>query len=190
MWVLDFDCCNAMSMDEAGVEHAALSFHENKLYCPRPGGEKDEERELWEGSRETVLERSRVFRGGRADWLRGWSGGYRYWDGRWGSGAVEHHVIGMRNGAMFLICEGHQNAVEQRGKCCVAESAWQDRLAGVRSYRAHPLGLRSCEARQGFNVTSITSAFFSTRPLLGFCRLRKPCPRLVRQVWQRPMQIA
>jgi len=53
-----------MSMDEAGVEHAALSFHENKLYCPRPGGEKDEERELWEGSRETVLERSRVFRGG------------------------------------------------------------------------------------------------------------------------------
>ncbi|KAH7028117.1 zinc finger protein-domain-containing protein [Microdochium trichocladiopsis] len=36
MWVLDFDCCNPLSMDNDGVEAAARCFWRNDPYYPRP----------------------------------------------------------------------------------------------------------------------------------------------------------
>jgi hypothetical protein len=36
VWVLDFDCCRDMSMDEAGVRRAVTSFWRNDPFYPRP----------------------------------------------------------------------------------------------------------------------------------------------------------
>lgn len=42
MWILDFDCCNAMTMDPAGIDQTAAAFYRNDPYYPRPGGEGEE----------------------------------------------------------------------------------------------------------------------------------------------------
>lgn len=39
VWLLDFDCCGPMSMDDAGIETAASAFYRNDPYFPRPGGQ-------------------------------------------------------------------------------------------------------------------------------------------------------
>lgn len=36
MWVLDFDLCREMPMDEDGVQQAVTSFYKNDPFCPRP----------------------------------------------------------------------------------------------------------------------------------------------------------
>lgn len=36
MWVLDFDCCGEMTLDEDGVERAAKAFVRNDPYFPGP----------------------------------------------------------------------------------------------------------------------------------------------------------
>ncbi|KAK5029531.1 hypothetical protein LTS07_005993 [Exophiala sideris] len=36
LWVLDFDCCKPMTMDDAGIEQAARAFLRNDPYFPRP----------------------------------------------------------------------------------------------------------------------------------------------------------
>ena len=36
LWVLDFDCCKPMTMDDAGIEQAAHAFIINDPYFPRP----------------------------------------------------------------------------------------------------------------------------------------------------------
>ncbi|KIW62799.1 hypothetical protein PV04_10930 [Phialophora macrospora] len=36
LWVLDFDCCKALTMDDAGIEQAARAFLRNDPYFPRP----------------------------------------------------------------------------------------------------------------------------------------------------------
>ncbi|KAL1608145.1 hypothetical protein SLS60_003084 [Paraconiothyrium brasiliense] len=46
LWILDFDCCRTLSMDEAGVEQACAAFYKNDPFYPRPGGEEADE-ELW-----------------------------------------------------------------------------------------------------------------------------------------------
>ncbi|KAK1767854.1 zinc finger protein-domain-containing protein, partial [Phialemonium atrogriseum] len=47
MWILDFDCCRELSMDESGIEQAAKSFWRNDPYYPRPGSSSAQDQELW-----------------------------------------------------------------------------------------------------------------------------------------------
>lgn len=41
MWILDFDCCREMAMNEDGVDKAAKAFWRNDPYYPRPGNEEN-----------------------------------------------------------------------------------------------------------------------------------------------------
>lgn len=68
MWVLDFDCCRTMSMDELGVANAALAFLRNDPYCPRPSKSPEDE-QLWRLFRAKYLEASNnvVKEGSRKD---------------------------------------------------------------------------------------------------------------------------
>lgn len=45
IWVLDFNQCRQMSMDEAGCQQAALAFWDNDPYYPRPTN--NDEQEMW-----------------------------------------------------------------------------------------------------------------------------------------------
>jgi hypothetical protein len=58
MWVLDFDCCHRMELNEDGVRKAAAAFLRNDPYFPRPGKEDVEDAALWEVFRGRFLERS------------------------------------------------------------------------------------------------------------------------------------
>ena len=49
MWLLDFDCCRPMAMDEEGVEQAVAAFSRNDPFYPRPG------QALWAIFKETYL---------------------------------------------------------------------------------------------------------------------------------------
>ena len=65
MWILDFDCCNAMSMDESGVDQAVGAFFRNDPYYPRPryGNVDDQDLFLWTNFRERYLQTSRSILG-------------------------------------------------------------------------------------------------------------------------------
>ncbi|KAK9419166.1 putative DUF3669 domain-containing protein [Seiridium unicorne] len=47
LWILDFDCCKRMSMDEQGVQRGAEAFLQNDPFYPRPGKDNQEDMELW-----------------------------------------------------------------------------------------------------------------------------------------------
>ena len=68
MWILDFDCCNDMEMNEAGVKEAVAAFYRNDPYFPRPGREDERDQKLWTVFRESFLEVSREILG-----LGGWA---------------------------------------------------------------------------------------------------------------------
>lgn len=36
VWILDFDCCRDMPMDESGIEQAWRAFYKNDPFYPRP----------------------------------------------------------------------------------------------------------------------------------------------------------
>ncbi len=63
VWLLDFDCCRDMSMDEAGVEQAAAAFCRNDPYYPRPKPDDPEIQELWENFKERFLKASEAVLG-------------------------------------------------------------------------------------------------------------------------------
>lgn len=48
LWMLDFDCCRGITMDEKGVEQIVRAFWRNDPYYPRPGGGADGDERLWE----------------------------------------------------------------------------------------------------------------------------------------------
>ncbi|KAF9871061.1 hypothetical protein CkaCkLH20_11478 [Colletotrichum karsti] len=62
MWILDFDCCREMTMDEAGIRQACRSFWRNDPYYPRPsrpGSNGDpEDQRLWGVFQDRFLETS------------------------------------------------------------------------------------------------------------------------------------
>jgi Zinc finger protein len=58
MWILDFDCCKNISLDEAGVEQAVVAFYKNDPFYPRPGCEDRRDHALWEMFRARFLEAS------------------------------------------------------------------------------------------------------------------------------------
>jgi hypothetical protein len=59
MWILDFDCCRPMEMDEAGVEQACAAFWKNDPFYPRPGTGEVADEELWKVFKKKFLESSR-----------------------------------------------------------------------------------------------------------------------------------
>ncbi|KAF1959950.1 hypothetical protein CC80DRAFT_351600, partial [Byssothecium circinans] len=61
VWMLDYDCCREMSMDEEGVDQAVRAFYRNDPYYPRPFayGYTDVDGLLWQTFRTRFLECSR-----------------------------------------------------------------------------------------------------------------------------------
>ncbi|KIW83743.1 hypothetical protein Z517_02989 [Fonsecaea pedrosoi CBS 271.37] len=59
LWVLDFDCCRSMTMDDAGIEQAARAFLKNDPYFPRPVTRSSSDSALWSEFRGRYLECSR-----------------------------------------------------------------------------------------------------------------------------------
>lgn len=47
MWMLDFECCRSISMDERGVKQAVAAFFRNDPFYPRPGADGSHDQELW-----------------------------------------------------------------------------------------------------------------------------------------------
>jgi len=58
IWILDFDCCRSITIDEAGVDQAAAAFWKNDPYFPRPARSSPEDRELWAAFKEEFLRTS------------------------------------------------------------------------------------------------------------------------------------
>lgn len=48
LWILDFDCCNPLTMDEVGLEKACTAFFKNDPFYPRPTSDEAADLELWE----------------------------------------------------------------------------------------------------------------------------------------------
>lgn len=58
VWLLDFDCCDSITMDLDGVEKAAVSAYRNDPYHPKPCSPGSEDYELWKTFRDRYLETS------------------------------------------------------------------------------------------------------------------------------------
>ena len=48
MWVLDFNRCQVISMDEKGLKQAVRAFYMNDPYYPRPGSDNPKDEAVWE----------------------------------------------------------------------------------------------------------------------------------------------
>lgn len=60
MWILDFDCCGPLAMDDAGVEQACTAFFKNDPFYPRPGSGRVADDELWDVFKQRFMLTSRV----------------------------------------------------------------------------------------------------------------------------------
>ena len=58
MWILDFDCCKNISLDEAGMEQAVIAFYQNDPFYPRPFCDDKNDQALWRVFRDRFLEES------------------------------------------------------------------------------------------------------------------------------------
>jgi hypothetical protein len=47
VWMLNYECCNPVTMDLKGVSQAVNAFMRNKLYYPRPHSDVDADSVLW-----------------------------------------------------------------------------------------------------------------------------------------------
>ena len=54
MWLLDFDCCNKISLDETGLNKAVVAFFRNDPFYPRPSSSPV----LWKAFRDKYLQTS------------------------------------------------------------------------------------------------------------------------------------
>ncbi|KAI3546905.1 hypothetical protein CSPX01_04147 [Colletotrichum filicis] len=71
MWILDFDCCRMMAMDDNGIKQACRSFWRNDPYYPRPGSNNAKDQELWTAFRTHFLMASeRILEGEEEDLRR------------------------------------------------------------------------------------------------------------------------
>ncbi|KAH6617815.1 zinc finger protein-domain-containing protein [Chaetomium sp. MPI-SDFR-AT-0129] len=55
LWILDFDCCQPLSMSIEGVERAAECFWRNDPFYPGPGVKCERDMEIWEVFRDRFL---------------------------------------------------------------------------------------------------------------------------------------
>lgn len=69
LWVLDFNQCRRLSMDDAGIELAVEAFFLNDPYYPRPATGMYRDEELWRVFRDHYLQRSYdvIDKGGEGD---------------------------------------------------------------------------------------------------------------------------
>lgn len=58
IWILDFDCCKEISLDEKGVESAVRAFCRNDPFYPLPGRENEYDKTLWLEFRDAFLKAS------------------------------------------------------------------------------------------------------------------------------------
>ncbi|KAM0261108.1 hypothetical protein ACHAQJ_002369 [Trichoderma viride] len=58
MWVLDFDLCRDLTLDEKGIEQASNAFWGNDPFYPRPGSLNTANQKLWTSFEERFLESS------------------------------------------------------------------------------------------------------------------------------------
>ena len=63
VWILDFDCCRHMTLDEKGVEQAVAAFYRNDPYYPRPGRDNNMDQALWKEFKHWFLEASEAVLG-------------------------------------------------------------------------------------------------------------------------------
>ncbi len=61
LWLLDFNKCKSLSMDQAGIETAAKAFYKNDPYYPRPLAEDVRDRKLWKIFQERYIMTSAKF---------------------------------------------------------------------------------------------------------------------------------
>ncbi|KAF2021845.1 hypothetical protein BU24DRAFT_362698 [Aaosphaeria arxii CBS 175.79] len=59
LWILDFDCCHPISMDEAGLDKACVAFFKNDPFYPRPQSQESADTALWNVFKERFLVASR-----------------------------------------------------------------------------------------------------------------------------------
>lgn len=61
VWMLDYDCCRSISLDEEGMKQAVTAFYRNDPYYPRPyaHGYTEADGRLWQTFRTQYLEKSR-----------------------------------------------------------------------------------------------------------------------------------
>jgi hypothetical protein len=67
LWVLDFDCCRELTMDEKGVKRAAERFWRNDPFYPNPDCKCEDDQQLWDLFKDRFLDTSRSILQG-ADW--------------------------------------------------------------------------------------------------------------------------
>ncbi|KAF9699141.1 hypothetical protein EKO04_002854 [Ascochyta lentis] len=60
IWILDFDCCGSLSMDDTGVEQACKAFFKNDPFYPRPGSGRAADDELWNVFKQQFMLTSRI----------------------------------------------------------------------------------------------------------------------------------
>ncbi|KAI9712285.1 MAG: hypothetical protein M1820_001498 [Bogoriella megaspora] len=59
LWILDFDCCHSISLDDAGISQAVSAFFKNDPFFPRPNGTADpRDQKLWTHFRSQFLNTS------------------------------------------------------------------------------------------------------------------------------------
>ncbi len=58
VWILDFDCCRRMPLDEKGVEQAVEAFYRNDPFYPRPRHGSSKDQALWTFFKDRFLEAS------------------------------------------------------------------------------------------------------------------------------------
>ena len=63
IWILDFDCCKPMTLDEKGVEQAVAAFYKNDPFYPRPRRDDVKQQELWTLFKDRFLEASEAILG-------------------------------------------------------------------------------------------------------------------------------
>ncbi|KAL9580486.1 MAG: hypothetical protein Q9212_004465 [Teloschistes hypoglaucus] len=60
MWILDFDLCKHMTLDEEGVEQAWKAFYKNDHFYPRPGSDNVTDQKLWNEFKIRFIEASQA----------------------------------------------------------------------------------------------------------------------------------
>ncbi|UKZ78335.1 hypothetical protein TrVFT333_006071 [Trichoderma virens FT-333] len=58
MWILDFDLCRDLTLDEKGIEQASNAFWGNDPYYPRPGSVNPANQRLWSIFEERFIQSS------------------------------------------------------------------------------------------------------------------------------------
>ncbi|KAH7376065.1 zinc finger protein-domain-containing protein [Plectosphaerella cucumerina] len=71
LWILDFDCCRLITMDDEGIDRCVAAYYRNDPFYPRPGKQDVTDVKTWEAFREQYLSRSGALLLGREEKVTG-----------------------------------------------------------------------------------------------------------------------